>query len=147
MEPTPQRLCVYCNQQKPWIDSGKKLKDGSRIFTNHNNARWSGRRCPDCERSRVYAAIRSDSLERQKIIDQLTQAGFKICSKNIPFKVEKDGKRFTVGIRHAYTEDGKIIVSYAPGEDADYYALVFSSVRLCSKEYLAKLSSSLSPIR
>ena len=64
----PTRLCVYCESDKPWIFSGKRLKDGSKVYTNEYAVRWAGRRCPDCERQRVQAAVKCDSFERDRII-------------------------------------------------------------------------------
>lgn len=135
----PNRLCVYCNQEKPWVFSGKKMKDGSKIYTNEFAVRWSGRRCPDCERHRVQAAVRYDTFERNLILDQLESAGFNILSKTLPLKVEKEGQEFSVGIRHAQVNDGQVSLDKAPKEKSDLQALVFLSVRLCTAEQLEKI--------
>lgn len=138
----PSRLCIYCKLEKPWIFSGKKLKDGSKIYTNEFAVRWAGRRCPDCERSRVHAAVRCDTFERDLIIKQLEQSGFVIQSKTLPIRAEKNGKVYSVGIRHAHAESGGLTLNKPPREKADLYALVFSSVRICTAEQLANLEPS-----
>ena len=56
------RLCIYCNSTKQWIWSGKTLKDGSKIYTDSSGSRWAGRRCADCEKQRVQAAIKCDAF-------------------------------------------------------------------------------------
>ena len=138
----PSRLCIYCKIEKPWIFSGKKLKDGSKIYTNEFAVRWAGRRCPDCERTRVHAAVRCDSFERDLIIKQLEQSGFAVQSKTLPLKAEKNGKVYSVGIRHAHAENGGLTLNKPPKEQADIYALVFSSVRVCTADQLANLEPS-----
>ena len=136
----PTRLCTYCQVEKPWVFSGKKLRDGSKIYTNEFALRWAGRRCPDCERMRVKAAVKCDSFERDIIIKQLKQAGYKVNSKVLPIEAEKNGQVYSVGIRHAHAHDGNIILNKASSSDkADIYALVFSSVRICSSEQLENL--------
>lgn len=139
----PNRHCIYCNQDKPWIFSGKKLKDGSKIYTNEFALRWSGRRCPDCERSRVQSAVRCDLFEKELVIKELKQAGYKVHNRSLPIKVEKDGQILTVGLRHAYTEDGKITIDKGSSSQADMYAMVFSSVRFCSAEQMDRLGPQL----
>src|SRR5688572_14748164 len=94
MEHGSIRACGYCKQDKAWINSGKKLKDGSKVYVDENGLRWSGRRCPECERSRVYAAVRCDSFERDIIIRQFEENGFSIESRTLPLKVKKDGQTF-----------------------------------------------------
>ncbi|MFK7824858.1 MAG: hypothetical protein AB8G05_11920 [Oligoflexales bacterium] len=138
----PSRLCIYCKIEKPWIFSGKKLKDGSKIYTNEFAVRWAGRRCPDCERTRVHAAVRCGGFERDLIIKQLEQSGFVIQSKTLPIKAEKNGKVYSVGIRHAHAESSGLTLNKAPKEQADLYALVFSSVRICTADQLANLEPS-----
>lgn len=138
----PTRLCIYCKIEKPWIFSGKKLKDGSKIYTNEFAVRWAGRRCPDCERARVHAAVRCDSFERDLIIKQLEQSGFVVQSKTLPIKAEKNGKAYSVGIRHAHAECGGLTLNKPPKEEADIYALVFSSVRICTSSQLSNLEPS-----
>lgn len=143
MEEGTVRACAYCKQDKAWVFSGKKLKDGSKIYTDGEGQRWSGRRCPECERSRVYAAVRCDSFERDIIIRQFEESGFEIESKTLPLKVRKDGKSYAVGIKRAYTSEGKIVLETPVDPGADIVALVFESVRICTTNQLERLSPSL----
>ena len=144
MEQATARECHYCKLEYPWIWSGKKLKDGSRIYVDEKNRRWSGRRCPDCERARVYAAVRCDSFERDIIIRQFEQNGFHVKSRTLPLKVEKDGQTFTVGIKRAFTDEGKIILETPMENGPDMVALVFESVRICTADQLGRISPKLS---
>lgn len=143
MEQGSTRACAYCKQDKAWMFSGKKLKDGSKIYTDENGQRWSGRRCPECERSRVYAAVRCDSFERDIIIRQFEESGFEIESKTLPLKVKKDGKTYSVGIKRAYTNEGKIVLETPVDPQHDIVALVFESVRICTVGQLERLSPNL----
>lgn len=137
------RVCTYCNTEKSWKWNGKKLKDGSKIYLDDNNKRWAGRRCPDCERSRVHQAVRCDSFEKEAIILQLEASGFNIISKSLPLKVEKDGETMTVGIKRAFTSNGQVVVESKIEGNADLYALVFESVRICSSEQMKQLAPKL----
>jgi hypothetical protein len=138
------RICAYCNNDKPWIWNEKKLKDGSKIYIDDSGRRWAGRRCPDCERSRVHAAVRCDSFEKEIIIKQLEDSGYAIKSKTLPLKViDQDGCVKTVGIKRAFTENGQITIESSVDEDADVFALVFESVRICSADQMKKLSPNL----
>jgi hypothetical protein len=143
MEQGNIRACSYCKQDKAWIFSGKKLKDGSKIYVDEDQQRWSGRRCPECERSRVYAAVRCDSFERDIIIRQFEESGFEIESKTLPLKVKKDGRSYAVGIKRAYTSEGKIVLETPVDPGSDIVALVFESVRICTTGQLEKLSPNL----
>lgn len=140
MEQGNTRTCMYCNNDKAWIFSGKKLKDGSKVYMDEKGARWAGRRCPECERSRVYAAVRCDSFEKDIIIKQFLESGFEVTSRTLPIKVEKDGKKYSVGIKRAFTNEGRIILETPVEPGHDLVALVFESVRICSADQLAKLS-------
>ncbi len=144
MEQGQTRACTYCKQDKAWTFSGKKLKDGSKIYTDDDGQRWSGRRCPECERSRVYAAVRCDSFERDIIIRQFEESGYEIESKTLPLKVkDKEGKVYTVGIKRAYTNEGKIVLETPVDAGSDIVALVFESVRICTANQLERLSPNL----
>jgi len=138
--PVPGRLCRYCGVEKAWIYSGKKLRDGSKIYTNEFAVRWAGRRCPECERKRVLAAVKCNAFEKDLILKKLKEAGYKIKSSAFPVIIEKDGEKLRVGVKQAKVEDGKIVLNKSDPEEADLYALVFSSVRLCSKEKMAELA-------
>jgi hypothetical protein len=143
MEHGNLRTCAYCRKDKAWIWTGRKLKDGSKVYADENGLRWSGRRCPECERTRVYAAVRCDSFERDIIIRQFEDSGFQILSKTLPLKVAKDGRSFTVGIKRAFTADGKIVLETPVEPGHDIVALVFESVRICTVNQLEKLSPNL----
>ena len=135
----PGRVCAYCDQEKAWIFSGKKLRDGSRIYTNEFAARWAGRRCPDCERQRVYAAMKCNAFEKQQVFDKLREAGFQVRGDTLPVLVEKDGRTASVAVRKARAEGGEIILNQPADSDAELYALVFSSVRICTREQLERM--------
>ena len=143
MEQGSIRSCGYCKQDKAWINSGKKLKDGSKVFVDENGLRWSGRRCPTCERSRVYAAVRCDSFERDIIIRQFEENGFAIESRTLPLKVSKDGQTFSVGIKRAFTDAGRIVLETPVEPGHDMVALVFESVRICTTNQLERLAPNL----
>jgi hypothetical protein len=144
MEQGTSRACAYCKQEKAWIWSGKKLKDGSKIYTDENDMRWSGRRCPECERARVYAAVRCDGFERDIVLKQFEDSGYTVVSRSLPLKVAKDGKTFTVGIKRALAEQGKIVLETPVDPGSDVVALVFESVRICTPDQLARLQSNVS---
>ncbi len=137
------RICAYCQTETSWIWNQKKLKDGSRIYTDSQGRRWAGRRCPACEKARVQAAVRCDGFEREIILAQLIEAGYSISSSSLPIKVQKDGLTLTVGIRRAFTRNGQIIVEGATDPDADIFALLFESVRVCTAEQMDRLSPKL----
>ena len=136
MTMTSERFCEYCKAEKPWIWNGKKLKDGSRIYVNTDNARWAGRRCPDCEKSRVQAAVRCDSFERDLVIKQLSERGFEIVSRSLPIKVSKDGSVYSVDIKRAFTENGKVVVEAPADKSRDIVVLLFESIRICSPDQI-----------
>lgn len=139
-----ERLCVYCDKPKIWNWNGKKLKDGSKIFVDAQQKRWAGKRCPDCERGRVNAAIRCDSFEKNIIISQLIAAGYQIISKTLPLKVKRGGEILTVGVKRAYTENGQIVLESQTSENEDLYALVFESVRICDVTQMNRLAPNIS---
>ena len=152
---TDTAVCFYCRKTKKKILTDKKLKDGSRVYVDLQGRKWSGRRCPDCERARVKAAVRCDRFERDHIFFQLEKAGYRILTRTLPFRVEKDGQDFKVGIRRAIAHEGKILVDESLENDADIYVLLFESIRLLSKDQVhsisekiqtGSISSSLPPI-
>jgi len=140
MEEATKRLCAYCKQDKSWLWTGQKLKDGSKIYVDDDGHRWAGRRCPTCERSRVQAAVRCDSFEKDIILKQFVEKGFEVTSTTLPLQVTKDGKTYRVGIKRAFTEGGKLILESPADESADIVALVFESVRICTPDQLERLS-------
>ncbi len=140
----PSRLCIYCGFEKPRIYSGKRLKDGSKIYTNEFASRWAGRRCPDCERKRVNAAIHCDRFERDMIIREFMEQGYTVLSSTLPIRVAKDDREYEVEIRHAITHEGKITLDNDTSNPDKLYAIVFSSVRICTQELLGNLRESMS---
>jgi hypothetical protein len=128
--------CAYCNESKQKVWNGKKLKDGSKIYCNERGERWAGRRCPDCEKKRVSKAIKHDKFERSRIFIELEKMGYQIVSPSIPIKVSKDGQTFSVDVKRAYTENGKVILEEALTEQHDFVALVFETVRLVRQKDL-----------
>jgi hypothetical protein len=140
---TCTRICGYCQQEKSWVWNQQKLKDGSRIYANAEGKRWAGRRCPDCERSRVQAAVRCDSFERDIIVRQLEDSGYTIVSSTLPIKVKMGEEILTVGIKRAFTHLGRITIESSVDPDAQIFALVFESVRICTADQMERLSPQL----
>ncbi len=137
-----KRVCAYCNNEKAWNWNGRKLKDGSRIHVDDSGARWAGRRCPDCERSRVYAAVRCDSFDREIIVRQLEEKGFTVNTRTLPLTAEKDGRVWKVDVRRAWAHEGGIMVESPAEPGRDIVALIFQSVRLVTPEQLNKIATS-----
>ena len=133
--------CFYCRKVKKKLRTDQKLKDGSKVYVDLQGRKWSGRRCPDCERARVKAAVRCDRFEREHIFYQLEKAGYRILTRTLPFRVEKDGKDYRVGIRRAIAHEGKILVDEGLEKDADIFVLLFESIRLLNKEQIDSLSA------
>ena len=136
------RQCKICLQHVPRIFSGMKLKDGSKIYVDDNGARWAGRRCPSCEKKRVQAAVKYDQFDRKNILDSLQKDGYTIKNTTSPLVVEKDGEVKTVAIRRAYTNAEGTIVAEKPSaseKNADMTALLFQTVKLCTKDQIDRL--------
>lgn len=140
MEELAQQLCTYCGETKQKVWNGKKLKDGSKIYCNESGERWAGRRCPDCEKQRVAKAIKHDKFERSRIFVELEKLGYEIVSPSIPIKVSKDGQTFSVDVKRAYTENGKVVLEEPLKETHDFVALVFETVRLVRQKELRPTS-------
>lgn len=138
-----QRRCAYCGHEKAWIFTGKKLRDGSKVYVDEDGSRWSGRRCPACERSRVHASVRCDRFERDIIAARFEEQGYTVVSRSLPMVVQKDGHTYTVGVKRAFTRNGKIVLETPVENGPDITALVFESVRLCKTEQLESLENSL----
>jgi hypothetical protein len=135
-----KRVCGYCHLNRDWIWSGQKLKDGSKVYTDHAGHRWAGRRCPVCEKSRVATAVRHDAFDKDMIFQQFEERGYTIKSKTHPVLVEKSGDLLQVGIRRARMEEGKIIVEAGADARDDIVALVFESVRLVTPDQLQHMT-------
>jgi len=136
--PQSTRLCTYCNQEKTWLWTGDKLKDGSKIYVDDNGSRWAGRRCPECERCRVQEASNYDTFDRDLIFKRLEAEGYQVVSKKVPIKIEKDGQVLTVTPKRATADGAKIILEspLQPNEETDMVALIFETVRLVPRSYL-----------
>lgn len=143
MSETSLRLCVYCSREKNFLFSGKKLKDGSKVYVDLNGYRWAGRRCPDCERKRVRRAVRFDQFSRDNVIRDLEKNGFEILSAKSPIKVKKDGKSFEVEIRRASAQDGKVYLQdNSPMESEDKLViLVFETVKFVQPSQLKQFAT------
>jgi|GEM_PF-1460625 len=131
------KVCAYCEQEKVRIWSGAKLKDGSKVYIDHKHQRWAGRRCPDCEKSRVQTAVKCDRFAKANILRELESKGFDIVSSAVPIKVRKDGIEFTVGMRRAYMDGGNIVIENDLESSVDMVALVFETVRIATPEQIA----------
>ena len=146
MEGLKTITCGYCDSERVWNWNGQKMKDGSKVYTDEKGHRWAGRRCPVCEKSRVAAAVRHDSFDREMIFQQLVDKGFTIKSKTHPVTVEKDGHSYQVGIRRARTVDGSILIESPADVRDDIVALVFESVRLCTPEQIKGVNVFVPPV-
>lgn len=143
MESASVRLCTYCQNERPWIWSGAKLKDGSKVYVDDQGQRWAGRRCPQCEKARVQAAVRCDSFERDLIVRHLTDAGYEILSRTWPFKVAKEGRSWTVGVKRAVVEDNRVVLEEPVEPGYDLVVLIFASVRLLTAAKMEQLAPAL----
>lgn len=137
------RICVYCKREKAWVYSGLKLKDGSRIYVDSAKQRWSGRRCPDCEKARVQSAVRCDNFDKDIIARSLSDQGYKLKSRQLPLIADKDGSKYKVAIRRAYAKTGKVVLESPVDNKVDLVALVFESVRIVPREQLERLGENL----
>jgi hypothetical protein len=136
------RQCKYCGQLRARIFSGMKLKDGSKIHVDDNGARWSGARCPSCEKKRVQAAVKHDQFDRKNLIDSFEKEGYTVKNSTSPLVVEKDGETKTITIRRAYTNaQGNIVAEKISASEAkaDMTALLFQTVKICTKEQMERL--------
>jgi hypothetical protein len=122
--------------QRPWIWNGQKLKDGSKIYIDSVGSRWAGRRCPDCERARVSLAIKHDDFERKQIANQLANKGIDVTSHRLPMTAIVDGKAVHIGVVRAFIDDGQITIDPNFQDEADMYALIIQSVKVCSRDQL-----------
>ena len=145
MDGLKTRTCGYCSAERVWNWNGQKMKDGSKVYMNEVGHRWAGRRCPVCEKSRVAAAVRHDSFDREMIFQQLSEKGFTVKSNVHPVTVEKDGTSYQVGIRRARTVDGSILIDSPAEPRDDIVALVFESVRLCTPEQIKGVNVFVAP--
>lgn len=142
MRPAPLRKCGYCGEERAFVDSGHRLHDGSRVYWDHQRRRWSGKRCPDCERARVKKAIRCDDFDRHLIEHSLVAQGYKPVRRGSrPFTVEKDGQTLTVGVRRARIEGERVHLDQAGACDADIVVLLFESARILSKAQFQTLQN------
>ena len=137
MKSKNQRQCFYCKKLKTWLWNDKRLKDGTKIYTNERNQRWAGKRCPSCEKERVKKAQKFTLLEKQTIMDSLIADGFKIKSPLYPIIASKQGKEYKIGIKRVIMgkTDG-----IQDGEDnnIDIFALIYSQVGFCNKHKLSE---------
>ena len=139
MSDVNMRLCSYCDRKKVWVWNGQKLKDGSKIYTDGGKRRWAGRRCPDCERTRVHTAVHCDQFERQILMDALAENGFSAASSSLPLRVSKDGECLNFGIKRARVDGGGIILESAVDGEPEMVALVFETVRLFSRSHIESM--------
>lgn len=133
-QPAGRRFCIYCKTDKEWIWTGERLRDGSKIYVDDNGKRWAGRRCPECEKSRVTEAVRCDRFEKEVVLRELKDAGYKVKSTSLPIVCEKDGDLVTVAIKRAFTDEKQVVIESEGDEDADLVALIFASARLFPRD-------------
>lgn len=140
---TNRRVCGYCKDEKVFIWTGKKMSDGSKLYTDATGSRWSGKRCPDCERKRVQAAVKFDAFEKNLLVQQIESQGYKVIGVKDIITAEKDGQTFTFQARRAATgKDGLILLDSSFERETDFTIILFQSTRICSKEQIEKLSPS-----
>jgi hypothetical protein len=134
------RICGYCQTKKDFIFSGKKMSDGSKLYTDATGSRWSGKRCPECERQRVQAAIKFDAFDKNLLIHQIESQGYKVLTFKDIITAEKDGSKYTFSARRgATTKDGQIVLDGVHSQDTDFTIILFQSSRICSREQMGKL--------
>ena len=137
------RICDYCQKSVAWRWSGKRLKDGSRIYLDDKGRRWAGKRCAACEKARVQTAIRFNRFDRIAITKKLEEAGYKIKKFSNPVIVEEEeGKIKHISLRKAYIDETGINLEQPLDEQVESYLLVFTSSRIFTKEQLSDLSVS-----
>ncbi len=137
-------ICCYCNKQKMKHWSGKKLKDGSKIYIDENKKRWAGKRCPDCEKKRIKNALKFNPQEKKTAIDLLKEKNYRIISSQIPLKVEKNQIIYNVEILQAYFDSGNIVLNHnsPDSKDRTIYILLFNSARLFEGNQFQSLMNS-----
>lgn len=134
------RECGYCLIKKDFIFSGKRMSDGSKLYTDTSGSRWSGKRCPECERNRVQAAIKFDAFDKNLLIHQIESQGYKVLSFKDIITAEKNGSKFTFCARRgATTKEGQIVLDAVTTQETDFTIILFQSTRICSKEQMQKL--------
>ncbi|MBP6218280.1 MAG: hypothetical protein KA436_06815 [Oligoflexales bacterium] len=135
------RYCNYCAQNKNWIWTGSKLKDGSKIYIDQWGSRWAGKRCPDCERSRVQQALKWTVFEKDLVISELEKSGYSILNTSPQIRVEKAGVQYKVSLQRAMTKDGRILLEEKTDQEGDrtLQILIFQSVRILTPGKLEAL--------
>lgn len=69
-----QTTCKECQQIKPRIRSDDMYPNGStHKFKDEKGKLWSGRRCPECQRSRAKVNMKKLFNERKEVRDLLLQ--------------------------------------------------------------------------
>lgn len=152
----PTRFCVYCQKDKVWKFRGDKAKDGSKIYIDEKKSRWAGKRCPDCERSRVRAANKHDYFERSNVVATLKQSGYEVLSTVSPIMVQKEGQVYRVLIQRAYkdpksggvyiekTEKHRLAQTINPDpsqQPHDLTALLFQTTKILTPEQMETLTA------
>jgi hypothetical protein len=134
-----QRNCEYCQKKKVWVETDRKLKDGTKVYLDIQGRRWAGKRCPECERKRVKDAFKYDDFEKNLICSEIQKKGWEILSSKVPFDVVKDGKIQKINIIHASTHAGQVVLEDAPRGPGDLFAMVFHTVRFCTAAQIEEL--------
>jgi len=135
------RYCHYCHQEKPWVWSLNKLKDGTRIYVDKDRRRWAGKRCPDCEYKRVKKAVRYDPFQRVLIRKKLEEMGYRIIKNKVPLTVEKTGQIHPVNVRRAYTQNNSIVMESSDSHPDEITVLLFESVRVFTHKQICAIQN------
>ena len=126
------RLCPYCQKEKTWVFSGKKLKDGSKIYLDQDQKKWSGKRCADCERNRVKTALKYNPQQKKYMTERLKTFGYHIINEGYPFEVEKDGQSYKMGILQGVADGSSLEINDRDQTECDLYLVIFNSLRVLS---------------
>ena len=134
------RLCEYCRRDIAWLWSGKRQRDGTKIYLDHQGRRWSGKRCAECEKVRVQTAARFSRFDRISITNRLRQEGYRVVKFSNPIVVrKKDGSIKRIALRKALINGSKIALEEPLDTCADSCMLVFSYSRIFTKEQLSSM--------
>ena len=143
MSKETERKCLYCQKTRSWIWSGRKLKDGSKVYYDKENRRWGGKRCPTCEKNRIKTSLKYDKFKKEAVKEELQKKGFKLKEGTFSFLVEKDQQEYTVRMLQAGISEGQVLIDKDYDKSScDLFALIFQTVRIVSKEQIEAIVSS-----
>jgi hypothetical protein len=74
-------ICRKCNNETLRIDSGRKNKNGSKVYVDSNGLRWNGRECPSCKYNKKE--IRAAKVARCGHVDSTRYFVCSICKPEL----------------------------------------------------------------